>query len=931
MPSIQATWLPQGGLLFWDPDGAPAAGLARELPLLPVAEPSRLHLAGPRGRQEVVGVVAPIEQALRALLSADGRAGASDSLRCWALASRMAVDLATRYRVAPTVAEGQARWRAVLTRREDRHRFDTLARALPPIARVTHSRLLPGPTALQGFLDAAMDSLYRRGFRPGPARGWPRALAEALSSGDPSFSPRDARFVGVPEMLEAWSTDTREGGLRVGFSLRVPEGDEEHFLLEPWLQPVDHPEPRFDIDVAWAAGAKIERGERSWPHPAWTALRDLARASRIHRPLEACLGGERPRSIRLDPHEVWDLLSEGVAPLVDAGFTVEVPEDLAETGTHRIRARMRIGLGEPPSGDIGLPDHLPYRWEVVLGDQIVDGDTFAELTERREPVVFYRGAWILLDPAELARLPEGLPGTGELAAPLALRAVLTGTHQGVPVVADDRLALLIRALRDPPAEAVPPSLQGTLRPYQARGYAWLSTLGRLRLGSLLADDMGLGKTIQVIAHLLGRREQGETPLPSLVVCPTSLLLNWQHELARFAPSLSVVRYHGTTRDPADLRGSDVVLTTYGLLVRDADVLADLPWDVVALDEAQAIKNPDAKRAQAARTLDARHRIALTGTPIENRLEELWSLLQFLAPGLLGPRATFRREVAIPVERFGDQAAAEALQQTLAPFLLRRTKSDPTILPDLPEKIERRLYCTLSEEQRALYEQVVEEGLSAVAGAEGGMARRGRVLAMLTALKQVCNHPSHYLGDAGPFPERSGKLDALSDLLDAIRDGEERALVFTQYRKMGDRLQAHLANLGIEAPFLHGGVSADGRAAMVDRFQQRADGPLVFLVSLRAGGTGLNLTRASHVVHFDRWWNPAVEDQATDRAHRIGQRSDVVVHKLVTEGTLEERIDTLLEEKRSLAQQVVGSAEEWVTELDDASLRRLVTLAAEESS
>ncbi|MCA9567567.1 MAG: DEAD/DEAH box helicase, partial [Myxococcales bacterium] len=492
--------------------------------------------------------------------------------------------------------------------------------------------------------------------------------------------------------------------------------------------------------------------------------------------------------------------------------------------------------------------------------------------------------------------------------------------------ADDRLELVIEALRSPPPVDPPSTLVGDLRPYQLGGLAWLSTLGQLGLGACLADDMGLGKTIQLIAHIARRREKRADRPPSLVVCPTSVLGNWRREIQKFCPSLRVARYHGPNRHEVDLEGADVVLTTYGLLVRDVELLGEVTWDVVALDEAQAVKNPDSQRARAARELRARHRVALTGTPVENRLDELWSLFDFLVPGLLDPRATFRRTVAVPIERFGDQEVARRLKLGVSPFLLRRLKSDPNIIDDLPEKLESVDYCALKPEQARLYREVVEEAMAAIEGAEA-IQRRGRVLAMLTRLKQVCNHPVQLLKEAdGELADRSGKLERTTELLDSILELGEQALLFTQYREMGLLLQRHLLETWeIDVPFLHGGVSPEGRDAMVKAFQTDPDAPPFLIISLKAGGTGLNLTAASHVIHYDRWWNPAVEDQATDRAYRIGQRRNVQVHKMVSQGTLEERIDTLLDEKRSLAESVVGSGERLVADLDDEALRALVAL------
>ena len=476
------------------------------------------------------------------------------------------------------------------------------------------------------------------------------------------------------------------------------------------------------------------------------------------------------------------------------------------------------------------------------------------------------------------------------------------------------------AARETMAEHVP--VDAVPRPYQRHGIAWLDAVARHRSGALLADDMGLGKTLQTIALLAGRA----ATRPHLVVCPTSVVGNWARELKRFAPTLPVVRHHGPgrTSDATAFTPGSVVITSYSLLLRDLPLLSDMDWDVLVLDEAQQIKNHTAQTAKAARRIPAWTRIALTGTPVENRLAELWSIMDFANPGLLGPHKRFAKRFAEPIELRRDPGATARLRELISPYLLRRLKSE--VATDLPEKLESTVACTLTAEQARLYKKAVTTALDQ--GLGDGFERHGRVLALLTELKQICNHPAQYLGETdGALTGRSGKLDRVTEMLAEIVDNGDRALVFTQYRKMGELLGRHLsAELGLpRVPFLHGGVSGPGREAMVDAFQD-GSAPPILLVSLKAGGTGLNLTAANHVVHYDRWWNPAVEDQATDRAHRIGQTRRVDVHKLVTGGTLEERVGELLERKRSLADAIVGTGEEWISGLDDDRLRALVELS-----
>jgi SNF2 family DNA or RNA helicase len=407
-----------------------------------------------------------------------------------------------------------------------------------------------------------------------------------------------------------------------------------------------------------------------------------------------------------------------------------------------------------------------------------------------------------------------------------------------------------------------------------------------------------------------------------------VLGNWERELQRFAPSLQIAPHYGGERQrgAASFPPGALVLTSYGLLRRDAELLGSVDWSVVALDEAQNIKNSASSTARAARALRSARRFALTGTPVENRLAELWSISEFLNPGLLGPLEAFRRELAVPIERHGNEQAAERLKRIVGPFVLRRLKSDKSIIADLPAKQEMTVVCSLTREQATLYKAVVDEELRRIDSSEG-VERRGRVLALLTFTKQICNHPAQYLSEAGPLPGRSGKLARLTEMLEEALAAGDKALVFTQFREMGERLFTHLASeLGVEVLLLHGGTAKARRDEMVQRFQEEPRGPRIFVLSVKAGGTGLNLTAANHVFHYDRWWNPAVEDQATDRAYRIGQKRSVQVHKLLCAGTVEERIATLLEQKRELAARVVGTGEQWITELGQSELRELFSLS-----
>ena len=622
-----------------------------------------------------------------------------------------------------------------------------------------------------------------------------------------------------------------------------------------------------------------------------------------------------------------------------------------------------------------------YAWELTMGGERLTTDEFERLAAMKTPLVNMRGRWVELDPAQIDSAKSFLnrrQNGGAMSFLQSLR-LAQAYQQRVDAAPHDELAPTYDAeirhsqelLDDIPAQlplesvdvegwleqvlqrlrlqklpseiAEPADFQGTLRPYQQRGVGWLDYLRRLHVGACLADDMGLGKTVQAIAlmlHVRSRRQQpnGGEPsarsrsAPSLLICPTSVVANWKHEIDRFAPSLNALIHHGVSRLSGDeflaaLPDYDLIITSFGTARRDIDLLTQIRWDDLILDEAQNIKNPRAKQTQAIRKLDARNRMALTGTPVENHLAELWSIMEYLNPGYLGGYERFRKQYIVPIERYNDEERAGELRRLVQPFLLRRLKSDPTIISDLPEKNEMVVYCSLTSEQAKLYEQTVQQALDKL-DASSGIQRRGLVLALVTKLKQITNHPAHFLRENEPLAQRSGKLDRLTEMLEEALSVGDRALVFTQFVEMGHLLQKHLRTvLDTDVLFLHGGISAKQRDDMV-QFFQREDGPAVFVLSLRAGGSGLNLTQANHVFHFDRWWNPAVEDQATDRAFRIGQTRNVQVHKFVVAGTLEERINEMIESKQALAQAIVGSGEDWLTELDNDQLRTLLMLRRE---
>jgi SNF2 family DNA or RNA helicase len=665
-------------------------------------------------------------------------------------------------------------------------------------------------------------------------------------------------------------------------------------------------------------------------------LAGLGRAIRLFPLLHRALRDQQPGGMELDTAEAHDFLRQAAPLLQAAGFGVQLPAWAGRKGVGlKLTTRSRSGKGTASravaDSGFGLQELVDFRIDLVIGDGVVTAEELAELARLKVPLVRVRGQWVELDDRQLRAALQAVSRrrTGELTAGEVLQQVVDGGEEDLPLVEVDADGLLGDLLSGQTAERLTPvptpaAFHGTLRPYQERGLSWLHFLSRLGLGGILADDMGLGKTAQTLSLLLADESR-----PSLLICPMSLISNWQKEAARFAPGLRVYVHHGGTRQRNDdfraaVAEADLVVTTYGTAVRDLTALREITWGRVVCDEAQAIKNSGTRQAQAVRAIPARTRLALTGTPVENHLAELWSIMDFCNPGLLGPAKRFRRRFQEPIEVHHDEDAAAALKRATGPFVLRRLKTDKSIISDLPEKNEMKVWCTLTAEQATLYQAVVEDMMSAIEGSEG-IQRRGNVLAAMTKLKQVCNHPVHLLKDGTRLPARSGKLARLEELAEEIIEDGDKALVFTQFAEWGSLLQPYLAaHLDRPVLWFHGGLSKARRDELVERFQSD-DEPMLFLLSLKAAGTGLNLTAANHVVHFDRWWNPAVEDQATDRAFRIGQSRNVQVRKFICTGTLEEKIDAMIERKKALASSVVGTGEEWVTDLTTEQLRELFAL------
>ncbi|MBR8826901.1 MAG: DEAD/DEAH box helicase [Gomphosphaeria aponina SAG 52.96 = DSM 107014] len=897
-----------------------------------------------------------------------------DDLRFWSFIYRWSLDLLARGKFLPGISQENGTtiscWQPLLDSAIDQARLSKFT-ALMPRACCAYQHLQTAQKEpeelLLGSLRITLDAQLRIWLKNNSethqtaVQKWLNSLA--LETNNFVAAPKDINYLTialnnwtlpVQDYLVTSSNTLASIQFRTCFLLQPPSSGNVswgyvNWKLQYYLQALDDPEFLIDAQTIWQNPVEelVLKG-RTIEKPQETLLKGLGFAARIYAPIENSLQEKYPLHCELDPIAVYQFIRASAWQLQNNGLSVILPPGLAEgKGEKRLGIKINAQVNpQKKSERLGLNSLLNYELKLALGDKIISKKDFERMLAQKSPIVEINGEWIALQPADVRAAQAVLEQSNEqlnLSVEDALRLSTgeTKTIAKLPVVSFEAAGILQELISNlnhnqglEPMEK-PRDFRGELRPYQARGVSWLSFLERWGLGACLADDMGLGKTIQLIAFMLNLKEQNPLQNPTLLVCPTSVLNNWEREVQKFAPTLKVLIHHGDKRSKGKdfvqaVKKQDLLITSYALVYRDEQTLEQIKWEGIVIDEAQNIKNPLAKQSQVIRKLKSGFRIALTGTPVENRLSELWSILDFLNPGFLGSRQFFQKRFAIPIEKYGDRESLITLRSLVQPFILRRLKTDKNIIQDLPEKQEMTVYCGLSAEQAQMYPRLVDESLKEI-DAAAGIKRRGLILTLLLQLKQLCNHPAQYLKEKSlDSGERSGKLLRLEEMLEeVINNNTDKALIFTQFAEWGKLLQPYLAKkLGVETMFLSGATTREKRVEMVDRFQNDPTGPPIFILSLKAGGTGLNLTRANHVFHVDRWWNPAVENQATDRAFRIGQQRNVQVHKFVCTGTLEERISDMLETKQQLAEQTVDAGENWLTELDTEQLRNLLLLDRE---
>ena len=912
---------------------------------------------------------------LNTVITSDSDLG--EDLRFWSHIARWSLDLLARSKFLPGLIQQSdqtiiSQWQPLLDSAIDQARLLRFAQQMPRVCRV-YQELIAGdslainlPLSAQdiiiNFLSVMIDQQVRNVAKEVNKKAivslpiWQKWL-QSLGEQENTINAELTEIESLETTLKNWTAPLQyslsEPNLfSTAFHLHPPTEYNPNWQLEYCLQAIDQPEFIVNSNIVWnhPVDSFNYRG-RTIKHPQETLLKGLGLASKLYPVIETSLQQARPQSCSLNPLQAYQFLKSYAWRFTDSGLGVILPPSLANREGWASRLGLSIKAETPKlktNERLGLKSLLNFKWQLSIGGQTMTKAEFDRLVAKESPLVEINGEWVELRESDIRSAKIFFSQrkdemTLSLEDALRLSTGDTQMIEKLPVVnfeAGGKLQELLNTLtnnRNLEPIPNPKDFQGELRPYQARGAGWLSFLEKWGLGACLADDMGLGKTIEFIAFLLHLKEQNSLENPVLLVCPTSVLGNWEREVKKFSPTLNVIVHHGDKRAKGNnfakvIQDKNLVITSYPLTFRDQKELQGVTWQGLVLDEAQNIKNPDAKQSKTIKNINASFKIALTGTPVENRLSELWSIMDFLNPGYLGQRLFFQRRFAIPIEKYGDTDSLKILRSLVQPFILRRLKTDKDIIQDLPEKQENIVFCPLTTEQATLYQKIVDDSLAKIDDAEG-IQRRGMILALLVKLKQLCNHPVLIEAKVKNSKKSdiiktqySGKLQRLTEMLDEVLAEGDRALIFTQFAEWGKVLQPYLEDyFNREILFLYGSTSKNKREEMIDRFQNDPQAPPIMILSLKAGGVGLNLTRANHVFHFDRWWNPAVENQATDRVFRIGQTRNVQVHKFVCTGTLEEKIHDLIESKKALAEQVVSAGEDWLTALDTDQLRNLLIL------
>ena len=871
---------------------------------------------------------------------------------------KVALKLVAEERILPALfhraREWEARWVPVVDS-DGEQQIGKLSDAMPQVCRCIGSgdRLpdMPGRLAINMLLAKSVDAIVRNSGSGGNGRASCDSLHDAwihaLTGEDAIVKWHDENQLNdFSKQMTDWSRpiDIITGSpFNLCFRLAEPEENNE-WSVDYLLQPKSDQSIYFPVSELWGKNSKEAKQLRKFGgSPIEFILAALGQASGLCADISKSLKEKNPWGFRLDANGAFVFLKEYARALRANGFSVLFPSWwVGEGPVRRLGLKVKVRGQMQSSGGLTLDSMIEFDYRASLGNEELTLNELISLAKMKAPLVKIRGQWTQIDQDQINSAIELLKKQKNNGMPVRdLLAAALGSKREVHDLAIDSVDATgwLKDLMDRltgRAEfgmiSQPDGFVGKLRPYQKRGFSWLAFLRKWGLGACMADDMGLGKTIQSLALIQREHKEGERR-PVLVVCPTTVVNNWLKEAGVFTPGLEVMVHHGSDRRKKDgfidaAKKYAIVISSYGLLHRDIDFLKKIKWAGVILDEAQNIKNPETKKSRAARSLKSDYRIALTGTPVENHVGDLWALMEFLNPGLLGSQTYFKNTFYKPIQLYRKEDAAVRLKSVTGPFILRRMKTDKKIISDLPEKMEMKDYCNLTREQASLYRAVVDDMKKQIEEAEG-INRKGLVLSTIMKLKQVCNHPVQFAKDNSSIRGRSGKLQRLEEMLEQTLELKERTLVFTQFAHMGKILQKYLQDYFAQEVFLlSGSLSKKNRDRMIDCFQNDEKAPYIFILSLKAGGTGLNLTRANNVIQYDRWWNPAVENQATDRAFRIGQKKNVVVHKFIVAGTLEERIDDMIEQKSGIADKVIGTGEKWLTELSNEDFYEMIRLGSE---